>query len=100
MNTAYTRRAAYPALHSHRQCVKCGKLVSRAAYACRRCGKRQRLRPRTLLIALSGCLVAGMVAVASAGAFLGAPNPPETAPAWPKAEAAPSLPRAASQVTA
>jgi hypothetical protein len=68
---AVVRRAPYPVRDSHKQCAKCGKLVSRAAYACRRCGKRQRIRPRTILLALSACLLVGMFAVASAGVVLG-----------------------------
>ena len=58
------------------------------------------MRPRTMVLVLSGCLIAGMFAVASASAFLTVPNPPETAPAWPKTAAAPPIPKASSQVTA
>ena len=66
---------------NHKQCVKCGKLVSRAAFVCRRCGKRQRIRPRTMLLVLSGCLVAAMFAVAGASALLTRiRDPPEAAP--------------------
>jgi len=100
MNTASARRAPYPLSGNHKQCMKCGKLVSRAAFACRRCGKKQRIRPRTMLLVLSGCLMAAMFAVASASAFLTVPNPPEVAPAWPKTAAAPPIPKASSQVTA
>jgi hypothetical protein len=100
MTPAIARRAPYPIRTGHRQCAKCGKLVSRTAYACRRCGKRQRMRPRTMLLVLSFCLVAGMFAVASASALLGVQPPPETAPAWPKTAAAPSLPKASAEVTA
>lgn len=53
-----------------------------------------------MVLVLSGCLIAAMFAVASASALLTAPNPPETAPAWPKTAAAPSVPKASSQVTA
>lgn len=81
--------------------MKCGKLVSRSAFVCRRCGKKQRMRPlRTVLLVLSGCLMAAMFAVASASALLTAPNPPEVAPAWPKTAAAPPMPKASAQVTA
>lgn len=100
MNPAFARRAPYPTRTNHKQCLKCGKLVSRGAFACRRCGKRQRIRPRTLMLALSGCLIGGMFAVASAGALLTPAHPPESAPAWPKTEAAPSIPKASTQVTA
>lgn len=103
MNTAPVRRAPYPVStgRTHKQCAKCGKLLSRAAFACRRCGKRQRIRPRTMLLVLSGCLVAGMFAVASASALLTPAHPPETAPVWPKEAAAPTMPKAAAaEVTA
>jgi ribosomal protein L40E len=101
MNTAPSvRRAAFPVRSNHKQCMKCGKLVSRAAFACRRCGKRQRIRPRTMLLVLSGCLLVGMFAIASASALLTPPHQPETAPAWPKTAAAPAIPKASSQVTA
>jgi hypothetical protein len=100
MNMASARRAPYPLSGNHKHCLKCGKLVSRDAFACRRCGKRQRIRPRTMLLVLSCCVIAGMFAVASASALLTAPAPPETAPAWPKMAAAPAIPRASAQVTA
>ena len=101
MNTASSvRRAPFPVRGNHKQCMKCGKLVSRAAFACRRCGKRQRIRPRTMLLVLSGCLLVGMFAIASASALLTAPHQPEMAPAWPKMAAAPAIPKASSQVTA
>src|SRR5580765_2482806 len=100
MNTAEARQAPYPVRGSHKQCTKCGKLVSRSAFRCRRCGKRQRIPPRVMLLALSGCLMAGMFAVASAGALMSPPHAPETAPAWPKTAAAPTTPRAASEMTA
>ena len=100
MNTASVRRAPYPLSGNHKQCAKCGKLVSRDAFVCRRCGKKQRMRPRTMLLVLSGCLVAAMFAVASASALLTVPNPPDVAPAWPKTAAAPPMPKASAQVTA
>jgi len=99
MNPASDRRAPLP-VRSHKQCMKCGKLISRAAFACRRCGKRQRIRPRTMLLALTGCLLAGMFAVASASALLTPVHPPETAPAWPKMAAAPVNAKASTEVTA
>jgi ribosomal protein L40E len=101
MNTAPSvRRASFPVRSNHKQCMRCGKLVSRAAFACRRCGKRQRIRPRTMLLVLSGCLMAGMFAIASASALLTPPPQPETAPAWPKTAAAPPIPKASAEVTA
>ena len=53
-----------------------------------------------MLLALSGCLVAGMFAVASASALLTPPHQPESAPVWPKTAAAPPIPKATSEVTA
>ena len=101
MNTASSvRRAPYPVRSNHKQCMKCGKLVSRAAFACRRCGKRQRIRPRTMLLVLSGCLLVGMFAVASASALLTPAPVQEAAPAWPKMAAAPAIPKASAEVTA
>ena len=44
--------------------------MSRSAYACRRCGKSQRVRPRTILLCLAAGLIVGMFAVASASAIL------------------------------
>lgn len=99
MNPASVRHGPYPVRTNHRQCAKCGKLLSRAVYACRRCGKRQRVRPRTMVLAFSGCLLAGMFAIATANALLGVQPPPETAPTWPKMAAAPSLPKASAEVT-
>ncbi len=78
-SAALVRRVPYPVRDNHKHCAKCGKLVSRAAYACRRCGKRQRIRPRTILLVLSACLIVGMFAVASAGVVLTPPRPPDSA---------------------
>jgi len=72
MSAEAARHAPYPVRASGKRCAKCGKLVSRSAFACRRCGKRQRVRPRTILLLLSLCLLAGMFAVASASVMLGA----------------------------
>jgi len=80
---ALTRHAPYPVRVQQRRCGKCGKLVSRSAYACRRCGKSQRVRPRTILLCLSAGLMIGMFAVASASALL-----PPAHPADPQTVAA------------
>jgi hypothetical protein len=71
MSSADARRASYPvqANSRHRRCEKCGKLVSRAAFECRRCGKRQRMRPSAILLALGGGLMAAMFTVAAASAL-------------------------------
>lgn len=76
---ALTRQAPYPVRVQQRRCGKCGKLVSRSAYACRRCGKSQRVRPRTILLCLSAGLLAAMFAVASASALLPQAHPVEAA---------------------
>jgi hypothetical protein len=70
MSVALARQAPYPVRVQQRRCSKCGKLVSRAAYACRRCGKSQRVRPRTILLCLATGSIAGMFAVAGASAIL------------------------------
>jgi hypothetical protein len=66
---ALTRQAPYPVRVQQRRCGKCGKLVSREAYACRRCGKSQRVRPRTIFLCLAAGLMVGMFAIASASAL-------------------------------
>jgi hypothetical protein len=100
MNTASPRRASFPVSTNYKPCLRCGKLVSRAAFVCRRCGRRQRIRPRTMLLVLSVCFLGAMFAVASATAVLVPAPVQETAPAWPKTAAAPAIPKASAQVTA
>jgi ribosomal protein L40E len=78
MSVALARQAPYPVRVQQRRCGKCGKLVSRAAYACRRCGKSQRLRPRSILLAMAGGLMVAMFGVAGAGALMPQAHPPET----------------------
>jgi hypothetical protein len=78
MDPVMARRAPYPVRAHHKRCAKCGKLVSRAVYQCRRCGKRQRVRPRTIMLALAGCLMVGMFAVATASTLFTS-HPVETA---------------------
>ena len=77
MSVALARQAPYPVRVQQRRCSKCGKLVSRSAYACRRCGKTQRIRPRTILLLMAAGLMVGMFAVASAGALLPQAHPVE-----------------------
>ena len=81
MSVALARQAPYPVRVQQRRCTKCGKLVSRSAYACRRCGKTQRIRPRTILLCMAAGLMVGMFAVASAGALLPPAHPGEPATA-------------------
>jgi hypothetical protein len=81
MSVALARQAPYPVRTAQRRCGKCGKLVSRSAYACRRCGKSQRVRPRIIWLGLAGCLMAGMFAVAVAGSLRPPARPMETGPA-------------------
>jgi hypothetical protein len=78
MSVALARQAPYQVRAAQRRCGKCGKLVSRSAYACRRCGKSQRVRPRIILLGLAALLMVGMFAVASAGALLGPTRPAES----------------------
>lgn len=68
MSIALARQPPYPVRVQQRRCAKCGKHVSRRAYACRRCGKAQRMRPRAILLMLSGVLLAGMFAFAALSA--------------------------------
>jgi ribosomal protein L40E len=60
MSVALARQPPYPVRVHQRRCGKCGKLVSRTAYACRRCGKFQRMRPKTMLLLGSLALMVGM----------------------------------------
>jgi hypothetical protein len=69
MSVALARQAPYPVRTAQRRCGKCGKLVARSAYACRRCGKSQRVRPRVIWLSLAGAWLGGMFAVASAGSI-------------------------------
>ena len=71
MSMALVRRAPYPVRATSKRCAKCGKLVTRSTFACRRCGKRQRVRPRTILLVAALCFVGGMFAVASANVTFG-----------------------------
>ncbi len=76
-SAALDRRAPYEVRANHKRCGKCGKLVSRAAFVCRRCGTRQRIKPRTILLVLSFCLVAGMFAAAGASALVAPARAPD-----------------------
>jgi len=79
MSLGLAREIPYPVRAAQRRCGKCGKLVSRSAYACRRCGKTQRVRPRIILLGLAGFLMVAMFAVAGVGALRGPTHPTETA---------------------
>jgi hypothetical protein len=50
---------------SHRRCSRCGKVVSRRAFVCRRCGKKQRMNPRAAMLGLAGLFLVGLFAVAT-----------------------------------
>ncbi len=69
--------------------------MSRSAYACRRCGKTQRIRSRTILLCLAAGLIVGMFAVASAGSLLPQAHTGEAA----AAKAAPDLHRGSVTVS-
>jgi hypothetical protein len=101
MSVAAVRQPPYPVRVQQRRCGKCGKLVSRAAYACRRCGKSQRMRPRTILLLLSGVLMVGMfvAAVMSGSPGRAADLPPVPASAGAARAAAPAIPAAAGAHT-
>jgi hypothetical protein len=51
---------------SHRRCARCGKVVTRRALVCRRCGKKQRINPRSALLGLAGLFLIALFAVATA----------------------------------
>jgi hypothetical protein len=63
---AFTDPARISRRASHRRCARCGKVVSRRAIFCRRCGKQQRLNPRSLLLGAAGLFLVGLFAVATA----------------------------------
>ncbi len=97
MSVALARQAPYPVRMQQRRCGKCGKLVSRTAYACRRCGKSQRIRPKTMLLVASIGLLVAMFSVAilsasgvSARSVLEG-SPLVSAPAVPNARPAAAL---------
>jgi predicted nucleic acid-binding Zn ribbon protein len=50
---------------SHRRCARCGKVVSSRALVCRRCGKKQRINPRTTLLFLAGVFLVALFGVAT-----------------------------------
>jgi ribosomal protein L40E len=79
MNPAVVRRAPYPVQANHKRCAKCGKLLSRAAFECRRCGKRQRLRPRTIWLGMGAGLVVAMFGVATVSALSAPAHPGDAA---------------------
>jgi hypothetical protein len=65
-NPLYSTRPEREALRrtGHRKCAKCGKVISVRALACRRCGKRQRMSPRTMMLGLGCAVMVAMFAVA------------------------------------
>jgi hypothetical protein len=100
MSAEAARHAPYPVRANTKRCAKCGKIVSRSTFVCRRCGKRQRIRPRMILLGLSLCLLAGMFAVAAASVVGSTRSPGSTTvgPALarrPAAAAATATPAAA-----
>jgi hypothetical protein len=62
--------ARLPRKSAHRRCGRCGKIVSRSVIWCKRCGKQQRMNPRSALLACAGFFLIGVFAVATAGAKL------------------------------
>jgi hypothetical protein len=69
MSSEVARHAPYPTRSHHKRCLKCGKLVARAAFQCRRCGKQQRMRPRTIMLGLATGAMVAMFAVATVSAL-------------------------------
>lgn len=54
----------------HRRCLRCGKVVSRRALACRRCGKKQRVNPRSVMLLVAGVFLIAVFAIGTVGARL------------------------------
>jgi hypothetical protein len=81
MSTAVVRQGSFRASPLHKRCGKCGKLVSRSAFQCRRCGKRQRMSRKSLLLILSAGLMVAMFGAAA----LGGSGPPSAG--WTAARA-------------
>jgi hypothetical protein len=50
---------------SHRRCARCGKVVSSRALVCRRCGKKQRINPRSTLLFVAGMFLVALFGVAT-----------------------------------
>jgi hypothetical protein len=72
----------------HRRCARCGKVVSRRALVCRRCGKQQRVNPRSVMLLVAGLFLIALFSFATAnprlpfGRLRGeTPAPAETVPA-------------------
>jgi hypothetical protein len=51
---------------SHRRCARCGKVALRQALVCKRCGKKQRVNPRSVLLGLAGLFLLALFAIATA----------------------------------
>jgi hypothetical protein len=71
----------------HRRCARCGKVVSRRALVCRRCGKQQRVNPRSVMLLVAGVFLIALFSFATAnprlpfGRLRGeAPTPAESVP--------------------
>src|SRR5204863_4500327 len=73
---------------AHRRCARCGKVVSRRTFVCRRCGKRQRIDPRATVLACAGLFLIGIFAVTAAGAQLPFPGLGRKSPGASSAPAA------------
>lgn len=86
----------------HRRCARCGKVVSRRALVCRRCGKQQRVNPRSMMLLVAGLFVIALFAVATASPrlprFLRSRDVPTGAA--PAATPAPSLGPPIATITA
>jgi tRNA_anti-like len=64
---AYPNTIVAASRSRHRRCARCGKVVSRRAIVCRRCGKQQRVNPRTTMLALAGFFLIALFGVATVG---------------------------------
>lgn len=72
-----------PRKSGHKRCMKCGKVVSTRALACRRCGKRQRVNPTVIKLSLAGLFLAGLFIFAWVGPKLSYGRVADVAPPRP-----------------
>jgi hypothetical protein len=75
---------------SHRRCARCSKVISSRALICRRCGKKQRVNPRTTLLLLAGVFLIVLFGVGTVTQRLPFFRSREAAAlAWPSAPTSP-----------
>jgi len=88
-----------PRKEKHKRCAKCGKVVSTRALACVRCGKRQRLNPRSIVLGLAALAMVTMFAIAGLGSRVSLGLPGDSTWSRRSRGAAPAGHEVASSVT-